>query len=307
MENQTHKSVLDRIKERQEKTNSGSQNSTSKFPKIDWEALKKKRFYPKGEKELFRLIPFENGDVFMEGHYHFMQVNGQRETFYCTQHNDGTHCPLCEAKKALYAKAEEQTKANDKAGADETKKLAYKFNAAKYYIVQGVDMNKMNEGKKLWLFREDRKGKGVYEQIMEIFNEFGDITNYEAGYDLTIKCGKNDKGKMVLTSIMCVKPTNLKDRLSSNDIELQDVINEKVDWKNIYGKTIKAGLSHEEYLEKVAIGDAPYWSDSLKKFVYPSQAKAAASQENGTDEEDNKFTDGSDEITLGSDADDLPF
>jgi hypothetical protein len=312
MENQkTNKSVLDRIKERQEKANSAKTNTTQGgYEKIDWDALKKKRFYPQSEKELFRLVPFADNEVFKEVYYHFIMVNGKWEQIYCEKHNDNHHCPLCEASSASYNYAKTVTDPKEQ---EKHKLNGYKFKVSKFYLVQGVDMNKMNDGKKLWLFREDKKNKGVYDLIMELFNEYGDISDYKSGYDLTIKCGKNEKGKMSLTSVMCVKQTNLEERLSMNDIKIEDIINEKVDWQIVYGKKNIARLTHEEFLTKIVEGNAPYWSKNDKKWIYPLESKTTNNTPNDSDSnpveddaQEETFVDDSVSIDASSD-DDLPF
>ena len=205
---------------------------------------------PKGVKsqtKTFRILPTKNGETpFTEVYYHEKQVNGKWEKIYCNHLNDGEHCPLCEAKDALYEDGSEKAKA-----------LAKEFIPRKFYVVKGIDRENESDGVKFWRFKHKKTGDGLMDKLIPLFKLKGDITNPREGRDIIITSGRNDKGHSVVNSIMADDVTILtNDKSYANEW----VSNEETH-RDVYSK------KSNEYLEIVATNKTPIWDSEQKKFV----------------------------------------
>ena len=300
-------SSLDAILAQYEKNTEPTKSGT----KISSEDRLKKYFsekLPKGVKtqtKTFRIIPSKDGkSPFTEVYYHEKQVNGKWEKIYCNHLNDGEHCPLCEAKDALYED-----------GSEKAKNLAKEFIARKFYVVKGIDRDNEEHGVKFWRFKHKKTGDGVMDKLIPVFKLKGDITDPREGRDIIISVGRNDKGHSVVNSIMADDVTILtKDKTYATEW-----INNEESHKDVYAKKSK------EYLEIVATNKTPIWDSEQKKFVAEEDkeeketasltdeinmmrtetTKSFESNYNNDDDEDDD-----DEIqvsNLDDDDDELPF
>ena len=262
---------------------------------------------PKGVKtqtKTFRILPNKDGSSpFTEVYYHEKLVNGKWEKIYCNHLNDGEHCPLCEAKDALYED-----------GSEKAKKLAKDFIARKFYVVKGIDRENEDHGVKFWRFKHKYTGDGIMDKIIPLFKLKGDISDPREGRDIIITTGRNDKNFSVVNSIMADDVAILtKDKEKANDW-----FGNEETHKDVYSK------KPLEYLEIVATNKTPIWDSEQKKFVAEEDkeeketaslteeinmmrtesSKSFESEYDGGDDEDTDF-----EVTsLDSDDDDeLPF
>jgi hypothetical protein len=221
--------------------------------KISSEERLKKYFtekLPKGVKsqtKTFRILPSKDGkSPFTELHYHEKNVNGKWEKIYCNHLNDGVHCPLCEAKDALYEDGSEKAKA-----------LAKDFIPRKFYVVKGIDRDNEDHGVKFWRFKHKRTGDGVMDKLVPVFKLKGDITDPRTGRDIVISAGRNEKNHSVVNSIMTDDVTILTD----NKDYANDWMGHEETHKDVYAKKTN------EYLEIVATNKTPVYDSEQKKFV----------------------------------------
>jgi hypothetical protein len=205
---------------------------------------------PKGVKsqtKTFRILPTKEGkSPFTEVYYHEKQVNGKWEKIYCNHLNDGEHCPLCEAKDALFED-----------GSEKAKNLAKEFIPRKFYAVKGIDRENEDHGVKFWRFKHKKTGDGVMDKLIPVFKLKGDITNPREGRDIIISSGRNDKGHSVVNSIMADDVTIL----TNNKEYANEWINNEESHRDVYAK------KSNEYLEIVATNKTPIWDSEQKKFV----------------------------------------
>jgi hypothetical protein len=261
---------------------------------------------PKGVKtqtKTFRILPNKDGSSpFTEVYYHEKLVNGKWEKIYCNHLNDGEHCPLCEAKDALYED-----------GSEKAKKLAKDFIARKFYVVKGIDRENEDHGVKFWRFKHKYTGDGIMDKIIPLFKLKGDISDPREGRDIIITTGRNDKNFSVVNSIMADDVAILtKDKEKANDW-----FGNEETHRDVYSK------KPLEYLEIVATNKTPIWDSEQKKFVAEEDkeeketaslteeinmmrtesSKSFESEYDGVEDEDTDF-----EVTsLDSDDDELPF
>ena len=239
--------ILDSIREQYEKNKAQQTTSFDNTPDFS------KYFAPRLEEgdesgeQIIRLMPTADGaSPFEEGHWHSIQVGGKWRKLYCTKHNDGEDCPLCEIEAELKA-----------TGSEEDKKISKQFKAKKFYIVKLIDRDNEQDGVKFWRFPHNWKGDGALDKIIPIFTKKGDITHPREGRDLVIILGRDDKKFTKITSIMSEDVSLLTDDKTKAKAWMSDTTT----WKDIYKAQPK------EYLQIIANGDTPVWDKGLQKFV----------------------------------------
>ena len=202
-----------------------------------------------GEKRI-RILPTEDGSSpFKEVYYHELQVDGQWVKLYDPK-QEGKRSPLNEVYEGLMM-----------TGVEADKVLARQYRARKFYIVKVIDRENEQDGVKFWRFKHNSKGDGIYDKIMPLFTNKGDITDTEKGRDLIITLGLtkagNGKEYTAITSIIPEDITPL-----SNDVDTsKSWINDELTWADVYSK------KPEEYLEMIAKGEVPKWDVETKKYV----------------------------------------
>jgi len=101
-------SILSQYEKNTQEKSSKRMSSQERLKKYFTEKLQKG---VKSQTKRFRLLPTKDGSSpFQEVHYHEKNVNGRWEKIYCNHLNDGEHCPLCEAKNALYEEGSEKAR-----------------------------------------------------------------------------------------------------------------------------------------------------------------------------------------------------
>jgi|688.fasta_scaffold111012_3 hypothetical protein len=201
----------------------------------------------KTQTKTFRILPGKDEESpFDEVYYHEKEVNGKFEKIYCLHHNDGEHCPLCEAKDALYEE-----------GTEKAKKLASALVARKFYVVKGIDRDKEEDGVKFWRFKHNYKGNGIYDKLMSIFKLKGDITDPREGRDIVISSGRDDKNYTVVNSII---PEDISILTKDKD-KAKDWFNNVETHRDVYAK------KSLEYMEIIAVNKTPVWDSESSKFI----------------------------------------
>jgi len=287
-------SILSQYEKNTQEKSSKRMSSQERLKKYFTEKLQKG---VKSQTKKFRFLPSRDGkSPFKEVYYHEKNVNGRWEKIYCNHLNDGEHCPLCEAKNALYEE-----------GSEKAKKLASEFIPRKFYVVKGIDRENEDDGVKFWRFKHKKTGDGVMDKLIPVFQQKGDITDAREGRDIIITTGRNDKGYSVVQSIMPDDPSILTSEKEKADLWY----NNEETHKDVYSK------KSEEYLNIVATNKTPVWDSEQSKYVAEEdrEEKETASLEeeinlmrNGTE---NIFGDTSNNESVtdsNDDSDDeLPF
>jgi hypothetical protein len=171
-------SILSQYEKNTQEKSSKRMSSQERLKKYFTEKLQKG---VKSQTKRFRLLPTKDGSSpFQEVHYHEKNVNGRWEKIYCNHLNDGEHCPLCEAKNALYEE-----------GSEKARKLASEFIPRKFYVVKGIDRENEEDGVKFWRFKHKKTGDGVMDKLIPVFQQKGDITDAREGRDIIITTGRN--------------------------------------------------------------------------------------------------------------------
>ena len=195
---------------------------------------------PKGkltDKKKFRIIPTEPGQSpFVEVWFHNVQINGEWKKLYCPEKNAGDPCPFCEVASEL-----------EKSGSKEDKDLAKTYKPKKFYIVKGIERGKEDEGVKFWRFPHNYKGAGVFDKMIAVFSEKGDISDAKEGRDLIINIGKDDRGNSVVSSII----HDDREPLGSEE-QISEWTSDTMTWEDVFSKR------DYDYLSKVARGENPY-------------------------------------------------
>jgi hypothetical protein len=245
----SEKTSLQSILDQYEKNKSSQGGSGFERKEVDLTKYfsEKLREGQKSDEKRVRILPNKSGSPFVEAYWHEVQVNKQYSKIYCTNKNDGTRCPLCEAHEALKM-----------TGNSTDKELAKQFSPRLFYVVKVIDRSSEKEGVKFWRFKHYYNGEGVLDKLIPIIKKRGEIHDPRSGRDLTLSLERDTKGRSKLTSIMDEDPSLLTDPKSEN---AKNWIGNEETYKDVYRpKSI-------DYMEIVAKGMEPVWDKEQKKFV----------------------------------------
>jgi hypothetical protein len=246
---------LDAVLAQYEKAKQGSTSSTSKFTQ---EERMKKYFAAiltdketQGQKRL-RILPTKDGSSpFKEVWYHEIQVDGKFQKFYDPGKNDNERSPLTEVYEELRS-----------TGKEADKKLASNYLSRKFYIVKVIDRDNEEDGVKFWRFKSNYKNEGIYDKIIPIYRNKGDIADPEKGRDLILELtkAKTPKGAYY-TVIQTVMYDDAEPVHSDKDLA-ESWINDELTWEDVYSK------KPVEYLEAIARGETPKWNSDKGGYDY---------------------------------------
>ena len=246
---------LDAVLAQYEKAKQGSTSSTSKFTQ---EERMKKYFAailsdkePQGQRRL-RILPTTDGSSpFKEVWYHEIQVDGKFQKFYDPGKNDNERSPLTEVYEELRS-----------TGKEEDKKLASNYLARKFYIVKVIDRDNEEDGVKFWRFKSNYKNEGIYDKIIPIYRNKGDIADPEKGRDLILELtkAKTPKGAVytVIQTVMYDDAAPIHEDKAIADGWVKD----ELTWADVYSK------KPVEYLEAIARGETPKWNSDKGGYDY---------------------------------------
>lgn len=204
-----------------------------------------------------RILPTKDGSSpFVEVYFHEVQVDGKWVKLYDPK-QDGKRSPLNEVHEGLMM-----------TGVDADRELARQYRARKFYIVKVIDRDNEADGPKFWRFKFNSKGDGVFDKIYPIFKNKGDITDPATGRDLIVSLAltKSGNGKEY-TSVNSIIPED-KEPLHTDEAQIKEWVEDDTIWSDVYSK------KPEEYLEMVAKGETPKWSQTAKKWVSDSETEA---------------------------------
>ena len=129
-----------------------------------------------GEQDI-RIVPTADGDPFKEMWFHY---NVEKGGFLCPKRNFGDDCPVCEFASQLWREGVDN---ND----DHSKKTAKSLFVRQRFFSPVMVLGEEEKGIRVWGY-----GKTAYENLLTLVlnPEYGDITDTEAGTDLTMTYGK---------------------------------------------------------------------------------------------------------------------
>lgn len=129
-----------------------------------------------------RIVPTKDGDPLKEINFHY-NVGEHKGGIMCPKRNFGEACPICEFASSLW---KEGVATND----EESKKLAKSLFVRQRYFSPVVIRGREDEGIKMYGY-----GKKAYEILLGYIldPEYGDITDLEAGTDITLTYTKAAK------------------------------------------------------------------------------------------------------------------
>ena len=129
-----------------------------------------------GEQDI-RIVPTADGDHFKEMWFHY---NVEKGGFLCPKRNFGDDCPVCDFASQLWREGVDN---NDEHSKKTAKSLFVRQRFFSPVMVRGAE----NLGVRIWGY-----GKTAYENLLSLVlnPEYGDITDTEAGTDLTLTYGK---------------------------------------------------------------------------------------------------------------------
>jgi hypothetical protein len=247
--------LADEMKKKAEEIERGKQ------PRMSSEDKKSKYFLallPKGEKKAtkrIRILPAREGeDVFQVGWFHRIKIKGydkgyEKAKLYDPGRNDNKPSPLSDVAKKLRS-----------LGTEEGNKLAKEYEPSKFYIVRVIDRDNPEDGVKFWRFSHSYKGDGVFDKILAVVENKGNIDDPETGRDLIITLGLQSNGKLEWTGVVSIMNDDVSPLHEDKEVA-ESWINDPLTWRDIYeAKPI-------EYLEIVARGETPKWDSDSKKYV----------------------------------------
>lgn len=266
---------LDAVLAQAEKAKQGSSSSTSKFTQE--ERMKKYFAALLSDKETqgqrrIRILPTQDGSSpFKEVYFHEIQVDGKFQKFYDPGKNDNERSPLNEVYEELRS-----------TGKETDKKLSSNYLSRKFYIVKVIDRDNEEDGVKFWRFKSNYKNEGIYDKIIPIYRNKGDIADPETGRDLILELtkAKTPKGAYytVIQTVMYDDAAPIHE-----DKELaQSWIDDELTWEDVYSK------KPIEYLEAIARGETPKWNSEKGGYDYgdsdESETSFGGSKSSGYDD-----------------------
>lgn len=221
------------------------------------------------------------------------------------------HCPLCEKSKKILSKQDQsirRIKKEDmnpqqlaiKEENDKIYKSSLDWQAKKFYIIRGVDKGAEKDGVKFWRFKHNYRQQGILDKLgpaitswMEL-NQV-DFTDPYKGTDLILTVVDQEfPGKQGRTyrDVSSIFPKG-SSKLHEDPIVVKEWLNDETTWRDVFKPPTAKGITPDEYLEMVAINQAPYWDDSDqndKKWVFPGRPdlEAAANTRNQDLDADNR-------------------
>jgi gp32 DNA binding protein like len=253
-------STLDSVLAQYEKNKQATGGNQSKFTQEEREKKYFTTILPKGVKTIekrIRILPMKDGSTpFVEAKFHEIQVDGKYVKIYDPAF-EGKRSPLNEVADGLR---------NSKDPKD--KELLIQYISRKFYIVKVIDRENEQDGVKFWRFKHNAKGEGVFDKIIPIWRNKGNITDPEKGRDLilTLSLNKTPKGKEY-TVVSSIIPDDVAP-LSTDEKQMEKWLADESVWTDVYSK------KPEEYLVLLAQGDIPKWDSENKKWISGSKSES---------------------------------
>lgn len=231
-----------------------------------------------------RLLPYspEGGSPFHKIYMHTVRVNkevsqGGWKTFPCPIHNHlGEKCPFCETA--------EQAKSLKKQAVSESEKKKYNevefsHQVKEMWVVRCIERGHEDDGVKFWTFPHSKKGNGVWDKIMNIFQtrynkaalqgKKFNIFDLNEGKDLVLTLSKDSMGKTVIQ----IADDDERTPLSVNYEKAVAWINDGKKWEEVY--TVKS----YDYMSIIVQGGVPVFSKEKNTYIDKIEANIEAEAE----------------------------
>lgn len=304
-----------------------SLNNNDKSFGLNKEEKAKRKFKITSSEETFRFIKTTTGKYYETAYFHEVKIGKYKQKIYCLK-NDNQECPLCKKSEAIMAKqhkgkyselTEEQKEHNKK-----YYKAAMDYEAKKHFVFEGLDKGAKKDGKKIWLVKENKKKEGVFDKLIPAIKSYKnshshDYTSIENGVDMTISSVQDviqtTKGKY--WKVTSITPHSKPSSLDLEDSDIKKILSDKTTWRQIHEPyQIKDVVDVYEMLKLISEGNAPYWDDDRKTFIFPNrpdlqtlyEKKRSEYNNNNTEKGNNSDVDDTDEIANlleNNDGDDL--
>jgi hypothetical protein len=204
-----------------------------------------------GQRRL-RILPTNDGSSpFKVVYYHEIQVDGKFQKFYDPGKNDNERSPLTEVYEELRS-----------TGKEEDKKLASNYLARKFYIVKVIDRDNEADGVKFWRFKSNYKNEGIFDKIIPIYRNKGDIADPETGRDLILELTKAKTPKGAYYTVIQTVMYDDAAPVHEDKVLADSWINDELTWEDVYSK------KPVEYLEAIARGETPKWNTDKGGYDY---------------------------------------
>jgi hypothetical protein len=243
----------------------------------------------RSEEKRIRILPAKDGSPFVEVYFHEIQVNGDWVKLYDPK-QEGKRSPLDEVREGLLT-----------TGIESDKVLARQYRSRKFFIVKLIDRDNEQDGVKFWRFKYNTKSEGVYDKLIPLFRNKGDITDPLKGRDLILNLNLSKSGNgrdyTTITQIIPEDPSPLHEDKSV----AESWINDPLVWSDVYSK------KPEEYLEMVATNQNPKWDSVAGKWVSTSMEEEKIGGLNKTERPSQQEPLYVDPQDSQPEDDDLPF
>lgn len=193
-----------------------------------------------------RLLPFSATETspFHKVHMHQVRVNKEVaqsgwKKFPCPIKNNhgGNACPFCEvAEEARKLKNEAVTEAEKK----QYLEIEYANMARDMWVVRCIERGHEEDGVKFWLFNSSKNKNGVYDKIINLFEQrflsaqekgkYHNIFDLNEGNDITLTLTRNALGKTEIN----ITDDYDKTPLSNDENQALAWINDEKVWSDIY-------------------------------------------------------------------------
>lgn len=219
-----------------------------------------------------RLLPyFDEGTPFHKVHFHTVKVNKEVapsgwKSLPCPSRNkqgDGK-CPFCEVSQEAKKLKESATSEVDK---NRFTDIERSNRPREMWVVRCIERGHEDDGVKFWLFPKSYDGKGVYDQMMNIFatrrnkalarGEEYNVFDVENGKDMVIKLTRNENGKVAPT----VTDDDERTPLSNNQEQSEAWLNDPKKWDDVY--TVK----RYDYMSVLLQGGIPVFDKDSQTYV----------------------------------------
>lgn len=223
-----------------------------------------------------RLLPFtkDSSTPFFKVYTHMVRVNKEIapngwKTFICPAKNNvegqtNHSCPFCETAKEA---RELKFNTTDQIQKEKYGKVEFANSARESWVVRCIERGHEEDGVKFWLFNHSKKGDGIYDKIMNIFQrryskglENGEIRNIfdlEQGKDIQITVTLDTNNKTIINVVDDDDYTPL-----TKDIDLANQwINDSKAWTDVYS------IKPYDFMSIIIEGGVPVFNKELNKYV----------------------------------------
>lgn len=180
---------------------------------------------PKDGTQAIRIVPTQDGDPFKDYWFHYNLGPDQKGGLLCPKKNHGDDCPICNFKDQLWKEFNE-TQDQD------TMKMAKDLSPRQRFFSPVLVRGEEAEGIRVWGY-----GKEAYTSLLNLVlnPEYGDITDVDAGTDLTLTYGKPPGASFPKTTLTPRRRTSpLCDEAVGGDEECSRLLDNIPSFDNLF-------------------------------------------------------------------------